>query len=298
MDGETTAPAGTSPNRSASNREVRTTTGRAWTIKTLIFILALGGLAVWGWYDAFHEYPQRGRLHEAFMLQEYLREADKAFQLAQASVEDPAAEYRRLSGIEPPAMTPVERARFAWLRSVSRLKSLSGITRQNQAELAARSDPARPREDTRTMFADPRLVLTTLSNQLAQASQPKPLAAYDLPMQFVFLFGGAAGCIYLIGLFITVRSRVYRYDPESHRLTLPNGRTVVPADIALVDKRQWDKFIVFLRPVDGSAEIRLDLYRHHPLEEWILEMEKLTPGYQPPDEDEPAEVGAAPESGA
>lgn len=290
MDAENTTPAETSPNPSAGHQQLRTTTGRSWTIKTLIFAIALAGLAAWGWYDAFHEYPNRGKLHEAFMLQSYLQESDKAFELATASVEDPAAEYRRLTGLEPSQLTATEKARLAWLRSISRLTSLSNVTRQNENEIAARTDPAHQRQDTRTMFTDPRVIYSSLTSQLSQASQPKPLAAYDLPMQFVFLIGGAAGCIYLIGLLLSVRSRVYRYDPVDHRLTLPSGRSLVPSDIALVDKRQWDKFIVYLRPVDGSPEIRLDLYRHHPLEAWVLEMEKLTPGYQPPEEDAAADA--------
>lgn len=292
MDGENTTPAATSPTGTGSARPLRTTTGRSWRLKTIIFAIALGALAVWGWYDAFHEYPRRGRLHEAFTLQEYLQESDKAFQLTTVSVEDPAAEYRRLSGLDQGQLTAVERARMMWLRSISRLQSLGSVTRQNQAELAARSTPNHVRQDTRTMFSDPRALMSALSNTLGQASQPKPLAAYDLPVQFLFLFGGAAGCVYLIGLFLSVRSRVYTYDPAAHRLTLPGGRSLVPADIALVDKRQWDKFIVYLKPVDGSPEIRLDLYRHHPLEEWVLEMEKLTPGYQPPEEDGPAGAAA------
>lgn len=292
MDGENSMPAETSPDSGGGPRQLRTTTGRSWRLKTVIFALALGLLAAWGWYDAFHEYPQRGRLHEAFMLEAYLQESDKAFQITTASVPEPATEYARLTDLDPSQLTTVEKARLAWLRSVSRLTSLSGIQRQNAVEIAARSEAGYARKDTRTMFTDPRMVLTSLSNTLTQASQPKPLAAYDLPMQFVFLIGGAAGCVYLIGLFFSVRSRVYRYDPAEHRLTLPNGKSLVPADIALVDKRQWDKFIVYLKPVDGSPEIRLDLYRHHPLEAWVLEMEKLTPGYQPPEEDGPAD-GAA-----
>jgi hypothetical protein len=280
------------PEGTAPPGTVRTTTGRSWRLKTLGFALAMALLAVWGWYDAFHVYPNRGRLHEQFMRMSYLQEADKAFQLATASVEDPAAEYRRLNAIPEPDLSAVERARVAWLRSISRITSLSKVAAENRAEIEQRaSDPAH-REPTRTMFADPRRELSDLSTQLGQSNMPKPLAAYDLPVQFLFLYGGAIGCVYLVGLFFVVRGRVYRYEPAEHRLTLPTGRTLVPADIALVDKRQWHKYIVYLKPADGSPEIRLDLYRHRPREEWILEMEKLTPGYVPPDP-EPADGAPA-----
>jgi hypothetical protein len=274
---------------------LRTTTGRAWKLKTLGFALAFALLAVWGWYDAYHVYPKRGRDHEQFMKRNYLEEADKAFQLATVSVEDPATEYRRLSGIPEGELSTVERARLAWLRSISRLTSLTKVAAENRTEIERRASDPTHRQPTRTMFADPRRELSELGAQLGQSDQPKPLAAYDLPVQFLFLYGGAIGCVYLVGLFFVVRSRVYRYEPAEHRLTLPTGRTLVPADIALVDKRQWHKYIVFLKPVDGSPEIRLDLYRHRPLEDWVLEMEKLTPGYVPPEPDADAksvEAGA------
>ena len=290
MDAETThaqPPIGTGEPAPAT--ELRTTTGRVWRLKTLGFAIALGLLGLWGWYDAYHVYPARGLLHEQFMRRNYLTEADAAFQFTTASVEDPAAEFRRLNSIPEKELSRLDQARLAWLRSISRLENLSDLTAENQAELARRAEDPAKRLPTRTMFADPRAELGHLTQALASAEQPKPLAAYDLPVQFLFMYGGAIGCIYLLGLFFSVRSKVYRYDPAAHRLTLPSGRSLVPADIALVDKRQWDKYIVYLKPADGSAEIKLDLYRHRPLEDWILEMEKLTPGYVPPEpEPEPA----------
>ncbi len=289
MDPEQNAPPATSDAAEAPPGPTRTTTGRAWRLKTLGFALALALLGAWGYYDAFYEYPARGRLHADFMLRNYLQETDKAFVIATASVEDPAAEYRRLSTGSESSLTAVDRSRLAWLRAVSRIESLSTITRANREELERRAKDPSARSNTPTIFVDPRRTLNELSAGLAQANQPKPLAAYDLPVQYLFLVGGIVGCAYLVGLFFVVRSRVYRYDPADHRLTLPSGKSIVPADIALVDKRQWDKYIVYLKLADGSPEIRLDLYRHRPLEDWILEMEKLTPGYIPPEDEEPAE---------
>ena len=69
-------------------------------------------------------------------------------------------------------------------------------------------------------------------------------------------------------------------------VTLPDGRTITPDMIESVDRSKWDKFYVFLRLNDGSPDVRLDLLRHEPLEEWFLEMERLSPGYVPPEEDE------------
>ena len=290
MDAEHTAQPEPTVTRDDAPRTLRTTTGRAWKLKTLGFAVALALLAAWGWYDAYKIYPARGQLHEQFMRRNYLLEAEKAFQLPTASVEDPAAEHRKLSALSETDLSAVEKARLAWLRSISRLTSLAAVAEENAAEIELRAADPSHRVPTRTMFADPRRELAALSAQLDQADQPKPLAAYDLPVQFLFLYGGIAGCVYLTGLFFVVRSRVYRYDPASHTLTLPTGRSLTPADIALVDKRQWDKYIVYLKPADGSAEIRLDLYRHRPLEDWVLEMEKLTPGYVPPEPEPEAEA--------
>jgi hypothetical protein len=61
-----------------------------------------------------------------------------------------------------------------------------------------------------------------------------------------------------------------------------------------VDKRKWHKFFVFLKLADNSPEIKLDLLRYSPLEDWVLEMEKLHPNYVP----EPVEAEAEPASPA
>ena len=85
---------------------------------------------------------------------------------------------------------------------------------------------------------------------------------------------------YLLFLFLRVLTRTYRWNPETKTLTLPSGESIAPADLEDVDKRKWDKFIVFLHIKDshstlGGKEIRFDTYRHGRIEDWILEMEKV-----------------------
>ena len=51
------------------------------------------------------------------------------------------------------------------------------------------------------------------------------------------------------------------------------------ADVFRVDKRKWDKFIVFLRikgshPQLGGQEVRIDTYQHSLVEDWVLAMEE------------------------
>ncbi|MEZ6210689.1 MAG: hypothetical protein R3B46_05480 [Phycisphaerales bacterium] len=58
----------------------------------------------------------------------------------------------------------------------------------------------------------------------------------------------------------------------------------------MLDKRKWDKYYAFLK-VDGRPdELKLDLYRYVPLEEWVLDMWRRSPGYDG-SEDEPKDSG-------
>jgi len=66
--------------------------------------------------------------------------------------------------------------------------------------------------------------------------------------------------LFWVGL---VSSRRYRWEPESRTLTLLSGEKITPSDLADVDKRKWDKFLVFLRirddhPTLGGREIEED----------------------------------------
>ena len=89
----------------------------------------------------------------------------------------------------------------------------------------------------------------------------------------------------------------YRYDASTHTLTLPSGESFTAQQINELDKRKWDKFFVTIH-LEGGKTHKLDLLRYQPLEDWILEMEKLSPNYEPPEEDEKAPESAAPEAGA
>jgi hypothetical protein len=74
-------------------------------------------------------------------------------------------------------------------------------------------------------------------------------------------------------LYIRVAAKSYQFEPETHTLVLPGGERLAAADLKEVDKRKWHKFYVTLNMNDGRSHT-LDLYRHDPLEEWVLEMEK------------------------
>lgn len=253
---------------------------RTWVIKTAIYLVVLLGLGVWGLVDGLIVYPERGRGAASFLEKEYLAQSEEAGELLRAPIADPRAEFDRLRAAEAAIRTrvaqaqaeqrsadaaEVELARLEWLTALSRISAL---------------DPAH------TNIADPSARLATLQNEWATRKPPKPLSAFDIPSQWLIAFAGMGLSVWILVLFAAVARKKYRYEPGAMRLTLPCGRTITPSEIAELDKRQWHKFFVTVRTKDGKSA-KLDLLRYTPLEQWILEMEKHTDGYEPPVE-EPA----------
>ncbi len=273
----------------ADTAPLTTTLNRKWLVKMWIFTLFLLGLGVWGAIDAWVVYPARGERHTKFMLREYLdRLSREGSLLRSASVEDPAAELERLRAQPDLPVDSAEAARRQWLESLSRITNLARLRDQNRAERDRRAtDPSRT-IDTTTMFSDPVGRLDRLNQELAGSNVPSPLAAYDIPLQYLFVAIGFGGAVWLVYFLARCRRIVYRYDPAEHRLTLPSGKSFTPSEIAEVDKRDWHKYYMHMTLKDGTPEFRLDLLRHWPLEEWVLEMERLHPNYVPPPPEEEA----------
>ncbi len=253
--------------------------GKRWLRKMVIFLVILLGFGAWGFYDAVVAYPARGERFAAWARMSYLEAARSANQEdfgvfeRDSSVDNPREELARLADPEQrqrnladaanPSSPRTKRAtmlnaRLVWLEGLSRI---------------GRLDP----EHTR--IENPRAELERLQSQLGTAARPKPLSAFDIPSQWLIM-----GVCWLLAALIVVRivtvaGRKYRWDPGAMALTLPGGQTVTPDDLDEVDKRKWDKFIVFLRikpghPGLGGREVRCDTYQHDELEGWILEMER------------------------
>ncbi len=278
-----------------ANEELRTHLGRPWAFKALLVIVVFLGLGVWGFVDAVWIYPDRGRKVALFAEQEYL---DKAFAAgmrtpAQVSIEDPAQRFEELEGS---LERDVDTALFLWLTALSRVEPLEGLTEANRAELASR-EAGSSAEPTQTLFTNPRerlAELTTIVDSTPDA--PKPLNKWDIPVQWgICAIGGLLG-LYFLAVFLAQATKSYRYDPAAKRLTMPGGKTIVPDDIEVFDKRKWDKYLVFLTLRGESGERKIDLYRYMPLEEWMLEMWAESPHYEP-DEDEEEEQPEEPPAG-
>lgn len=262
-----------------------------WLMKMTLFLALLVGLGIWSAVDAFSLYPARGRHHADFMLKAYLECLNRERRLlAAASVEDPAAELERLQQANAAQSRSCDAARAAWLLSLSRIENLSRLTQQNREAIARQGGPIGV--DTRTMFSRPQSVLDELTARLGTRNTPKPLAAYDIPLQYVLMVIGFGGALWLLLFLARARSISYSFDPEEKRLFIPGGRSFVPADVKDVDKRDWHKYYLYLTLNDGSAEMKFDLLRYSPLEEWLLEIERLHPNYVPPPPDNAGTVAA------
>ncbi len=255
-----------------------------WSVKIIIFFVALAGLGLWGLYDALLKYPAMGQAAAEWAEREYLDAAQDSGELMLASVDDPKAELSELRAQS-------DAIRMAASGATSGREGREAITRLKRLEWLEQLAIINSLQAEQTTFDDPHDRLDELTTLHANMNQPKPLAAYDIPMQWVFVVVGFGGALYLAYLFISVKSRKFKYEPETLTLTLPDGTKITPAQIEEVDKRKWDKFIVTLRLKDGSAH-RLDLLRYTPLEEWVLEMEKQTDGYEPPAETESESASA------
>jgi hypothetical protein len=260
----------------------QTRVSRRWLVKIMLFLLAAAGLGVWGLADATVFYPRRGHDHAEYQELEYLKAMENAGRLQPTfvTIVDPRAEWRAQRG-----------------RAEELERSLAAAQAGGRADEARRLEADKAKLEflqalanvgalspERTRVDDPRGRRRDLDVKWQSRPQPKPLSAFDIPMQWLFVAVGFGLAGWIGALIFMVSARKHRYEPEELRLHLPGGRTVVPADIKELDKRKWDKFIVFLVLKDGSAPIRLDLLRYEPLEAWILEMEKRTDGYTPPPE--------------
>ncbi|RMH28699.1 MAG: hypothetical protein D6693_03440 [Planctomycetota bacterium] len=235
-----------------------------WLVKIVVFTVLLAGLGAWGLYDALYAYPKRGEASALFSKYEYLRAARDSNELSRASVDDPRAELERLEGIRVELSQQAEGDTPAARRAQTQLKRLQWL---EALRAIGALDP------DRTRIAQPTAELNELDSALAGQVPPKPLAAWDIPLQWVFVVVGFGGALWLVVLILRVRAARYGFDPETRTLTLPGGRTIAPGDLAELDKRKWDKFLVKVLVKEG-APVRLDLLRHTPLEDWILEMER------------------------
>lgn len=259
-----------------------TTISRNWLAKMALFIAAFLGLGLWGLIDATVVYPARGAKHAEYMEYKYLDSLESTGEILRASVENPGD---RLSELKSDRDQIQGELQALPAESLSRARQQAKLDELNWLSSLATIGRAVP---AHTTFDSPGERLAELREKHATAEQPKGLSALDIPTQWLFVVIGGLGGAWMILTVMRVVKTVYSYEESTNTLTLPSGESFTPAEIDEIDKRKWDKFFVTVK-LSGGALHKLDLLRYQPLEDWILAMEKLSPNYEPPEEDDPAE---------
>jgi hypothetical protein len=270
-----------------------------WVLKMTVVIVALVLFGFLGLYDATMKYPERGERYASWAKWQYLDAARNAntedfgvFE-RESSVTNPVEELARLKSTETRSRNGQDAGDSNSSRTLranmqmSRLLWLDGLKTIGQLDAE------------HTTFDSPRDELEALATEWgATTSLPKPLKSYDIPMQWVITFVCFPLGIYILLRFLRVKAMKYSWDESAKEFTVPSGAVITPADLEEVDKRKWDKFIVFLKlkdshPTHGGKEIRVDTYQHKFVEDWILEMEAEAFG---PQEDDDEDTVSMPEN--
>ena len=274
-------PADQAANRAGEGeRRVSTTFNRPWLIRVVIMFVVLFAFGTWGLYDALVAYPNRGEAYAEYAEWQYLQAAQEADEEDPAifpggvGVANPEQELEELTQRETQQRNQSDAANSESSRhrraqmEIAREKWLTALNRVGELE-PERTDLERDAVRDR---------LEQLGTEWTTKSPPSPLAGYDIPSQWVIAAVCYGFSAYILFLFIRVAAVNYRWDPSEKRLMLPGGASITPADITDVDKRKWDKFVVFVHvrpehPQLGGKVLRFDTFRHARLEDWILEME-------------------------
>jgi hypothetical protein len=247
-----------------------TTLGRRWLLKMAVFTLFCAGFAAYALYDATIAYPARGARAASLALFNYLDAVtNQGSRYADIPPFEAGEELTRLrKALEASSASGEDRARYTWLEQTALIGKLNA---PETGELISqvRSNPRAAFEKLRP----------TWQRGDGKKVEVAALSWYDIPVQWLIFAACAALTVYLAGLFVAVARRRYGWDPAEQRLFLPDGSSIVPGEVEEFDKRRWDKFLIFLKikaghPVHGGRELKLDLYRHHPLEDWVLQMER------------------------
>ncbi|MFK7759208.1 MAG: hypothetical protein AB8C13_04590 [Phycisphaerales bacterium] len=252
---------------------------RKWSIKLFIITFLVVGFGAYGLYDATLAYPERGKRFASWAQWQYLDAAKAAgseefgiFE-RQTSIQDPVAEFERLSNPETRQRNATDaqnqsssrhlratmyNTRFQWLKSLKTVNMLS-------PEHTTFDSPADELEAGRAKWT-------------SSTSNPKPLKGYDIPSQWaIMIICWFIGGWMILNIIKVVRQK-YSWDASTMTITVPGPISINPDHLVEVDKRKWDKFIVFLKlndshPSHAGKEIKVDTYQHALVEDWILAME-------------------------
>lgn len=273
--------------------------GRGWLLKTALFLMLLLGFGIWGLLDAVYFYPRRGEMYAAQVLTEHLEAAKGSNRLTTSDlkVSDPKSALRDLKkqrealaqkAASSNAIEAREGAfqitRLNWLESLALMWRLNADPRLVDEEKGPPAvkiffDPKEgqgysiPADGTGSKTTlTPQQLYQALVARKARTANVTPLSGLDMLFQWVFVVLGFGGGIYMLVNLARTAARKYRWEPELQRLTLYDGRQFRPDDVKDFDRSLWHKFFMIVHLNDGKV-YKLDLYKHEPLEDWIVEME-------------------------
>lgn len=239
-----------------------TSINRSWMLKMAAIGAIFAFFGLWGYYDASIVYPARGVASAEYLKYLYLEEAKRqSVSFGPMTINDPVGELDRLRKTTPEALKAIDLARREWLDSLAIINKLDAAN---------------------TSIPNPDSELTELHKKFTTATGtpniPKPLSWWDIPVQWLICGLGLAVGIWMFALIFVVSRAKYSWDSEAKVLTLPDGSTLAIAECEDFDRRKWDKFLMFVRvrsghPKHSGKELRLDLLRYVPLEDWVVEME-------------------------
>jgi len=274
-----------------------------WIFKLTAMILVFFAVGLWGFWDASSVYPTRGQRYADWAQWAYLDIAKKADSedygifIRETSVPHPVEELSRLSDPE----TKTRNLNDANDASSTRtLRAAMLAARLNWLEALAVIGQLNPEHTT---FESPQRRLDSLRAQWQSEPKPKPLHNFDLIVQWLIMLVCWSIALLMLIHMLRVRGRRYAWDAQSMTLTIPSGGSITCEDLEEVDKRKWDKFIVFLKikashETLGGQEIAVDTYQHNLVEDWILAMEEKTFGSQEDDDDTDSSADSLPDSSA
>jgi len=251
---------------------------RYW-VKQAIIVVALLGLGVWGALDLFVIYPERARRFATWAEWQYLNFLDNppasagaGVNLGMASVPDPREAYERMGR---PGYTrnpeTLEDYRANWLDALSIIGNLDPAYTTFPRENPREGDVGSPYDRRDELAAD--------WESVDRSRAPKRLSRFDILSQWpIFLGGVGLAGYFAFGLFRAMGAR-YAWDESQAAITLPGGVRVAADQVEEFDKSKWHKFYVALvlgesHPTHAGRRVTVDLYRHTPVEQWILEMER------------------------
>jgi hypothetical protein len=249
-----------------------------WRFKLGVIALIVFLVGCWGLWDATSVYPKRGKKYADWAKWQYLEQAKRADDedfgifLRESSVTDPITEYEYLSDAERLSQNRQDKNNPNSTRTKRASMQVALYQWLDALKIVSMLDPEH------TTIESPQSELDALSKKWGAAQNPKPLSNFDLMSQWLIM--GVCYTVTLIMLvhMLRVMGIKYAWDPETMTLTLPGGQQISPDDLEEVDKRKWDKFIVFLKIKGahaglGGQEVKVDTYQHSRVEDWILAME-------------------------